>query len=125
MNEPPIIKHIRDILILPFTVTVVIPYLVYDKRQALFNASIFLKVMGSILVICGLILFLWTVYLFKTIAKALAPGKLFRDIHFLAAEHLVDGLKQMGLMKGDAKEAVQQGGSCIILSLRTRAHDGS
>ena len=74
MNEPPIIKHIRDILILPFTVTVVIPYLVYDKRQALFNASIFLKVMGSILVICGLILFLWTVYLFKTIGKGtLAP----------------------------------------------------
>lgn len=47
-------------------------------------------------------------------AKALAPGKLFRDIHFLAAEHLVDGLKQMGLMKGDAKEAVQQGAHALF-----------
>lgn len=74
MQEPSIIKHIRDILILPFTVTVIIPYLVYDKHQALFNENIFLKVMGIILVVCGLILFLWTVYLFKTIGKGtLAP----------------------------------------------------
>ncbi|MFC0773482.1 aminopeptidase P family protein [Terrimonas alba] len=47
-------------------------------------------------------------------AKALAPRKLFKDIHFLAAEHLVDGLKQMGLMKGDAKEAVQQGAHALF-----------
>ena len=47
-------------------------------------------------------------------AEALAPGKLFRDIHFLAAEHLVEGLKQMGLMKGDAKEAVQQGAHALF-----------
>ncbi|WP_276501980.1 aminopeptidase P family protein [Terrimonas pollutisoli] len=47
-------------------------------------------------------------------AKALAPGKFFKDIHFLAAEHLVDGLKQMGLMKGDAKEAVQQSAHALF-----------
>ena len=47
-------------------------------------------------------------------AKALAPGKLFKDIHFLAAEYLVDGLKQMGLMKGDAKDAVQQGAHALF-----------
>ncbi len=61
MQGPPIIKHIRDILRLPFTVTVIIPYLVYDKQRALFNANIFLKVMGIILAICGLILFPWAV----------------------------------------------------------------
>ncbi len=47
-------------------------------------------------------------------AKALAPGKPFRDIHFLAAEYIVDGLKQMGLMKGDAKEAVQEGAHALF-----------
>ena len=47
-------------------------------------------------------------------AKALAPGKYFRDIHFLASEYLVEGLKQMGLMKGDSREAVQQGAHALF-----------
>lgn len=47
-------------------------------------------------------------------AGALVPGKLFRDIHFLASEYLVDGLKQMGLMKGDSREAVQQGAHALF-----------
>jgi Xaa-Pro aminopeptidase len=42
-------------------------------------------------------------------AEALLPGRLFRDIHFLAAEKLVDGLKAVGLMKGDPEEAVAAG----------------
>jgi Xaa-Pro aminopeptidase len=45
---------------------------------------------------------------------ALQPGRLFRDIHLLACEYLVDGLKQLGLMKGDAKEAVQQGAHALF-----------
>ncbi|WPP50831.1 aminopeptidase P family protein [Catalinimonas niigatensis] len=40
---------------------------------------------------------------------ALHPGVPFRDIHLLAAEELVSGLKGIGLMKGDAKEAVNAG----------------
>jgi Xaa-Pro aminopeptidase len=39
-------------------------------------------------------------------AAALKPGVLFKDIHLLACEKLVEGLKLMGLMKGDAREAV-------------------
>jgi Xaa-Pro aminopeptidase len=39
-------------------------------------------------------------------AEALKPGTLYLDIHLLACEKLVDGLKQLGLMKGDSKEAV-------------------
>ena len=46
--------------------------------------------------------------------KALTPGKFFRDIHFLASEYLVEGLKQMGLMKGDSQEAVQQGAHALF-----------
>jgi Xaa-Pro aminopeptidase len=48
-------------------------------------------------------------------AKALAPGKRFLDIHFLAAEYIVEGLKQLGLMKGDTKEAVQEGAHALFL----------
>ncbi|HMH22868.1 MAG TPA: aminopeptidase P family protein [Puia sp.] len=47
-------------------------------------------------------------------ADALRPGVLFRDIHFLAAEKLVDGLKAAGLMKGDSKEAVAAGAHTLF-----------
>ena len=40
---------------------------------------------------------------------ALKPGKPFRDIHLLACGKLVDGLKQLGLIKGDSEEAVSLG----------------
>ena len=41
--------------------------------------------------------------------KAIKPDVEFRDIHRLAAEVLVSGLKDLGLTKGDVKEAVQAG----------------
>ncbi|MBB6502776.1 aminopeptidase P family protein [Pedobacter cryoconitis] len=40
--------------------------------------------------------------------EALKPGALFKDIHLLAAEHLVIGLTDLGLMKGDPKQAVAE-----------------
>jgi Xaa-Pro aminopeptidase len=40
---------------------------------------------------------------------ALKPGVKFKDIHLLACRKLVDGLKAVGLMKGDTEEAVQAG----------------
>jgi Xaa-Pro aminopeptidase len=45
----------------------------------------------------------------NTAIEALAPGKLFLDIHLLACEKLAEGLKSAGLMKGDPKEAVAAG----------------
>jgi Xaa-Pro aminopeptidase len=45
---------------------------------------------------------------------ALKPGVLFRDVHFLAAEKLVEGLKAMGVMKGDVKEAVAAGAHTMV-----------
>ncbi|MES1225135.1 MAG: M24B family metallopeptidase, partial [Bacteroidota bacterium] len=41
--------------------------------------------------------------------NALKPGVLFKDVHLLASEKLADGLKQLGLLKGDIKEAVALG----------------
>ncbi|MBN2316006.1 MAG: aminopeptidase P family protein [Sedimentisphaerales bacterium] len=40
---------------------------------------------------------------------AVKPGVEFRDIHRLAGEVLVSGLKDLGLVKGNVKEAVQAG----------------
>lgn len=45
----------------------------------------------------------------RAAVEALRPGKRFLDVHLLAAETLVEGLKGVGLMKGDAKEAVAAG----------------
>ncbi len=39
--------------------------------------------------------------------EAIKPGIKYRDIHFLAAGVLVDGLKKVGLMKGDTAAAVK------------------
>jgi len=47
-------------------------------------------------------------------ANALKPGVQFLDIHKLACEHLVDGLKQLGLMKGDVKDAVNEGAHTLF-----------
>jgi Xaa-Pro aminopeptidase len=46
--------------------------------------------------------------------NALKPGTRFLDVHTLACEHLVDGLKQLGLMKGDTSEAVSQGAHTLF-----------
>ena len=40
---------------------------------------------------------------------ALRPGVLFRDVHLLACRQLVDGLKAIGLMKGNTDAAVDAG----------------
>jgi len=45
---------------------------------------------------------------------ALKPGVLFRDVHSLACEKLVEGLKGAGVMKGDPKEAVAAGAHTVI-----------
>jgi Xaa-Pro aminopeptidase len=44
----------------------------------------------------------------------LKPGVLFRDVHLHACEKLAEGLKLLGLMKGDVKEAVSQGAHAMF-----------
>lgn len=46
--------------------------------------------------------------------NALQPGNLFKEIHLLACEKLVEGLQQIGLMKGNAKEAVMEGAHALF-----------
>ena len=74
MKEPSLLKHLRDIILLPFMVTVVIPYLLYNGNQTLLPDNFILKSAGIIFYCAGLSLFLWTNYLFKTFGKGtLAP----------------------------------------------------
>jgi Xaa-Pro aminopeptidase len=46
--------------------------------------------------------------------KAIKPGIFYKDVHLLAAEIIAAGLKELGLMKGDAKEAVKQGAHALF-----------
>ncbi|MFT3701487.1 MAG: aminopeptidase P family protein [Agriterribacter sp.] len=46
--------------------------------------------------------------------KAAQPFTKFLDVHLLACERLTDGLKQLGLMKGDTKEAVAAGAHTLF-----------
>ena len=45
---------------------------------------------------------------------AVKPGTPFRDIHLLACRTLAEGLKGLGLMKGDLDEAVAQGAHAMF-----------
>lgn len=46
--------------------------------------------------------------------EAVKPNVPYRDIHLLAAETIAEGLKKVGLMKGDIKEAVAQGAHALF-----------
>lgn len=50
----------------------------------------------------------------QSAVEALRPGKLFKEVHLLACEKLAEGLKQIGLMKGDVKEAVAVGAHTLF-----------
>lgn len=74
MKEPSILKHFRDIMILPFTVTVVIPFLIHNPDNTFLSDYEFARVVGVILALMGLLLFINTVYLIRKIGKGtIAP----------------------------------------------------
>jgi Xaa-Pro aminopeptidase len=59
--------------------------------------------------------------IYETVLKAmdhaiglLAPGVPYMEVHRAAAETIVDGLKAIGLMKGDTKEAVEAGAHALF-----------
>ncbi len=50
-----------------------------------------------------------------TAIEQLKPGILYKDIHLNAAKAIAEGLKALGLMKGDMEEAVQAGAHALFL----------
>lgn len=74
MESPSILKHLRDIIIMPFTVTFVVPYLLYDSNNELIPHNPNLKIIGWLIAVVGSALFVYTVFLFKTLGNGtLAP----------------------------------------------------
>src|SRR5690606_14916819 len=46
--------------------------------------------------------------------QALRPGKLHLEVHLLACEKLVEGLKSLGIMQGNVQDAVQAGAHTLF-----------
>ena len=55
----------------------------------------------------------------------LAPGVPNRDVHFAAARVIADGMKDLGLMKGDTEEALAAGAHAMFFPCGVGPHDGS
>ena len=49
-----------------------------------------------------------------TAIEAIRPGFPYRDVHLLAAKIMAEGLKELGLMKGDVNEAVAEGAHALF-----------
>ncbi len=49
-----------------------------------------------------------------TAVAMLKPGVLFRDVYYAAAQKIVEGMQGLGIMKGDAKEAVTAGAHAMF-----------
>lgn len=45
---------------------------------------------------------------------SIKPGLKFREVHLIASEVIAEGLRDIGLMKGDPKEAVKQGAHALF-----------
>jgi protein-S-isoprenylcysteine O-methyltransferase Ste14 len=74
MSGASLLSHLRDILILPVTVTCVVPYLFYNPGQGFIPENAWLQIAGIIILLAGSSLFLYTVYLFRKIGRGtLAP----------------------------------------------------
>ncbi len=50
---------------------------------------------------------------------ALAPGVPFRDVHFAACRTIINGLKEMGFMRGDTEEALSEGAHALFFPCGT------
>ena len=57
--------------------------------------------------------------------KALRPGIPYMKVYELSAQVMVEGLKELGLMKGNAEDAVREGAHALVLSSRTGPYDGN
>ncbi|HEX5170873.1 MAG TPA: isoprenylcysteine carboxylmethyltransferase family protein [Cyclobacteriaceae bacterium] len=73
-KSPSLFKHLRDILILPFTVTVIVPYWIYTGEQGFIPGNWLVKGLGIVMMALGLLLFSLTVRLFASKGRGtLAP----------------------------------------------------
>ena len=59
----------------------------------------------------------WQILLraYDAAVSALAPGVNFRDVHFTAARVIFEGMKDLGLMKGDTDTALAAGAHALVI----------
>jgi protein-S-isoprenylcysteine O-methyltransferase Ste14 len=74
MNNSSLLRHLRDILLLPFTMSVVVPYLIYDPQRVLHDDDLLLKISSVMVGLFGIFMLSYTISLFGRIGKGtLAP----------------------------------------------------
>jgi protein-S-isoprenylcysteine O-methyltransferase Ste14 len=74
MNLKIVVVHLRDILLLPGLVTILVPCLIFRYTPEVIPDFIPIRVFAFVIFICGIGLFSWTNHLFQRIAKGtLAP----------------------------------------------------
>ena len=67
-------SHLRDIIILPLTATLIVPYWIYDNKQDDIPNNMFFWISGALLLISGVSVLGYTIILFEKIGKGtLAP----------------------------------------------------
>lgn len=73
-RNPSLLKHFRDILILPFTVSVIVPYWIYNPTEQYIPNIVLTRILGILVGLSGFVLFIYTVSLFRKMGKGtLAP----------------------------------------------------
>ncbi len=76
MANNSLFNHLKNILLLPVNVTIVIPYLLYRFvwNEKIANDHIVLKLSGAVFILIGVVLLLFTIFLFRTKGEGtLAP----------------------------------------------------
>lgn len=75
MKNPSLLKHLRDIILLPFTMSAVVPYLIYNSQRPLVQERyLLLNISGLIIGLCGILMLVYTISLFGRFGKGtLAP----------------------------------------------------
>ena len=75
MKNPSVLRHLRDILLLPFTMSVVIPYFIYNpQRQLVQEPNPVMKICGLVVGLSGIFMLAFTISLFGRFGRGtLAP----------------------------------------------------
>lgn len=74
MSRPSIVAHIRDIILLPFTVSVIVPYLIIDGSIRWIPDVLWLKMIAGLIGLVGITLLFYTIRLFGLFGNGtLAP----------------------------------------------------
>lgn len=72
--RPSLFSHLRDIILLPFTVTVVVPCFIIDGNEGIIPNALWVKIPGILFALAGLTLLFYTITLFGLFGNGtLAP----------------------------------------------------